>query len=223
MRTWLLVFALLLCAGSLSAQRYDYAYKDSIPFPEDQDWYVDRQHSRFWIKTDSGWSVAEVAHVRNARPWEGNYYVSVGDMKCLVSPEARILFGPSHWIRKHGDLFVGYVCGKGTYLMTQVGDTLAFSPGGEDKSLRGASPEINGEPALCLALYHLGVRRYRSDRIKAWGMINGRGKWIIPPDYDEPFTFENGIARVILKGEERWIDETGIEILPRPAAIDVGK
>lgn len=208
-----------MCAISLSAQRYDYVFKDSIPFPEDQNWFVDRPHHRFWVKVDTGWTMARVSSVRHARPWNDNYYVSVGDMKCLVSPQADVLFGPSHWIRKHGDLLVGFVCGKGTYLLTTSGDTLAFLPGHEEKSLRGVSPQVNGEPALCLALYNTGIRKFRRDRIKAWGMINGQGKWIIPPDYDEPFTFTNGSARTLLKGQERWINEQGLEI---PAPIEQG-
>lgn len=45
-----------------------------------------------------------------------------------------------------------------------------------------------------------------------WGVFAGNGRWVIPPIYDLPFTFVNGIAEVQYYGRTLKINENGEEV-----------
>ncbi len=45
--------------------------------------------------------------------------------------------------------------------------------------------------------------------MRSWGILSDGGIWLIPPDYDAPITFEDGIAVVSRYGQRYKINETG--------------
>ncbi|MCP4520737.1 MAG: WG repeat-containing protein [Cytophagales bacterium] len=70
----------------------------------------------------------------------------------------------------------------------------------------------NGLAAFCEGC----EKEYMGDEIEyingKWGVIDKRGKEVIPAKYDDAFYFENGSAKVFLGGKEITIDKTGTEI-----------
>ncbi|MEM6273189.1 MAG: WG repeat-containing protein [Bacteroidota bacterium] len=217
MRTLLLITLLVATAGLATGQRWNRVFKDSIPFPEDKNYFADRRHARFWLRTDTGWQMLKIPHVHHAYEWEGKFLVKTGDMRALVDPDGRVLYGPSHYIRKHGDLFLGFVCGKGSYLQTDAGDTLAFIPGHPgDRLVRKPAGMIDSAYVYCLAKYYPELASFRHDEIHTYGLIDGQGNWRIPPKYDAPFRLEEGVAQVQYKGEKFWIDASGKRVSAPP-------
>ena len=70
---------------------------------------------------------------------------------------------------------------------------------------------VNDMEAFCLP--QLAPNFYQCTGLKPdyqnWGMLGTNGQWIIAPQYDDPFTFENGIANVRYYGQKRKINEKG--------------
>jgi hypothetical protein len=48
-----------------------------------------------------------------------------------------------------------------------------------------------------------------SDKFTNWGVLGTNGQWLIPPQYDEPIHFKNGVADVVYYGQKRKINEKG--------------
>lgn len=87
------------------------------------------------------------------------------------------------------------------------------------RNLPGAQMElkpqqVDGKTAFCI-LDNLDRMPYWVDKETArfWGLLGSNGQWIIPPMFDEPFTFKNGVATVVKYGVVFQINEQG-EFLP---------
>jgi hypothetical protein len=69
---------------------------------------------------------------------------------------------------------------------------------------------VQNQEAYCAPDYipkfnHLGEENpYRN-----WGMLGTNGKWIVPPIFDAPFKFVNGLAEVLYYGQKHKINEKG--------------
>lgn len=50
---------------------------------------------------------------------------------------------------------------------------------------------------------------YLREDYRNWGLMDGKGRWIIDPIYDKPFKFQDGIAKVEKYGRKMRIDAKG--------------
>lgn len=72
-----------------------------------------------------------------------------------------------------------------------------------------ASDTVQGIPAFCFPDYLAANDTVDCDTLRAFGMFGTNGKWLIAPQYDAPFHFENGAAEVLQQGQRRKINEQG--------------
>lgn len=64
--------------------------------------------------------------------------------------------------------------------------------------------------AVCASIAHQRMPRWvPCQEIHEWGMYGGSGRWLIPPIFDGPFHFQNGMAEVLYYGQQRKINEKG--------------
>lgn len=70
--------------------------------------------------------------------------------------------------------------------------------------------QVAGQTAFCI-LDNLGRLPLWVDKetSRFWGLLGSNGQWIIPPMFDEPFIFENGLAKVKRYGQDFVINEQG--------------
>jgi hypothetical protein len=69
---------------------------------------------------------------------------------------------------------------------------------------------VLGKIAFCAAKYVGEEWKYWDcSAIGNWGMLDGYGKWVIDPKFDDFFYFDDGIAEVVYRGKWRKINEQG--------------
>jgi hypothetical protein len=69
--------------------------------------------------------------------------------------------------------------------------------------------QLKGETVFCIPQYFDESLQFSCDELHTWGMLGEKGKWVIPAQFDEPFSFVDGIAAVKYKGRDRRINEKG--------------
>lgn len=68
---------------------------------------------------------------------------------------------------------------------------------------------LDGHRVYCLPQV-LDVRKtYQREDYRNWGLMDGKGRWIIDPIYDKPFKFQDGLAKVEKYGRKMRIDVKG--------------
>ncbi len=91
------------------------------------------------------------------------------------------------------------------FLIAANGDTLATFSG----CYAGPPEIVDGRLAVSVADLPKELPGTLCWELTTWGMIDEVGHWVIPPKFDAPFHFENGIAEVIYYGQKRKINEKG--------------
>lgn len=62
---------------------------------------------------------------------------------------------------------------------------------------------------------------YKKDKNGKYGFVNGQGKWVISPQFDDAWGFNDGIARIKLKSKYGYIKMDGSYLL-EPQFDDIG-
>lgn len=69
---------------------------------------------------------------------------------------------------------------------------------------------IGGEVCFCTARFVGRVlEQFYCKDMRNWGMMNGKGQWLIEPQFDAPFYFQDGFAEVVYYGQKRKINAQG--------------
>ena len=68
---------------------------------------------------------------------------------------------------------------------------------------------LNGQRVYCLPQVVDSRKIYQREDYRNWGLMDGKGRWIIDPIYDKPFKFQDGIAKVEKYGRKMRIDAKG--------------
>lgn len=120
------------------------------------------------------------------------------------------------------DTFIGYdslVCARWRNADVLIDARVKPDVENRVRSLDGVQMELKpqqvaGQTAFCI-LDNLDQLPYwvTQETARFWGLLGSNGQWIIPPMFDEPFTFKNGVATVVKYGVVYRINEQG-EFLP---------
>lgn len=108
---------------------------------------------------------------------------------------------------------------SGTYVHTLFGSQQLRKGGFIDKTGRVVIPFKFTElviASICKFKDGLAPEGYSNDHIGAnhMGYINKKGKYVVPPIYDETESFENGLGRVCLNDKYGYVNTKGVLVIP---------
>lgn len=90
------------------------------------------------------------------------------------------------------------------------GDLLTHYNGDYFGCIRGFQSQfVQGMEAFCLPRTFIGDDDFECKDIHTWGLLGSNGRWLVTPEYDEPFEFRNGMAEAKKYGKAIKINEKG--------------
>lgn len=187
------------------------------PNPQENEWFYDTLRHRLDRWSENGWTPmdkrvdsAGACHVwvwsvsdGNLRIWD-RHGVMVNDfpqhLECLDSMIVLEIQDYSHAIPQSSNLKLYDMSGKER-------QAIALEVGRQE----WRSIPLDGRKGLLLAeidfLPKRGILPFLEYR--NWGVYGGNFRWLIPPIYDEPIRFVNGVAEVTTYGKRQRINEKG--------------
>ncbi len=75
--------------------------------------------------------------------------------------------------------------------------------------IAGEPETVQGIKAFCLPDFQASFDSVPCDSLHAFGMFGYNGHWLIAPQYEEAFQFQDGVAEVVYQGQRRKINEQG--------------
>ncbi len=172
-------------------------------------WYLDTQHHTAWTDLDLEWTELGLLGVKDMYP-AGTMIVVQSDLGySLLGPYAEYIWAAPH-LRLTDSLVMAWDS-VATMIFLLNGRQLHPENGFDARcwNVDGPPATVQGMPAHCLPDFQAAHDSVSCDSVRAWGMFGHNGHWLVPPQYDAPFQFENGVAEVVYDGQKRKINERG--------------
>jgi hypothetical protein len=172
-------------------------------------WYFDTVHHTAWTDIDLEWNDLGIVDVQEMSS-AGHIIIIRSKLGySLLSDFAEYLWAAPH-VRVTDSLVLAW-----DSITTHI-YTLAGGQYHPEHGFKAACWPIDGEPetvqsmpAYCLPDFLAANDSVECDSLHAYGMFGLHGHWLIAPQYERPFHFENGIAEVLLQGQRRKINDHG--------------
>ena len=146
---------------------------------------------------------------------QGLVWIPIRDNHTLATITGKILIRDARMVANNGKVFVGMSNFRDFFAVTVTGDTLSYYPfmfqgrHGLFGDPEWSHDKEGNETFDVLPQYNPALSNIRFSNWHNWGMVNSEGAWVIPPIYDGPFYFEDGLAVVTYYGEKRVINLKG--------------
>jgi hypothetical protein len=172
-------------------------------------WYFDTAGHTAWTDLDLEWTELGIQNVSEM--------YAAGTMIIVHSTLGYSILGPYGeyiWASTHlrvTDSLVMAWDSSATQIFLLTGRQLHPENGFNAQCWRvdGTPETVQGISAYCLPDFQNASSTISCDSLHAYGMFGFNGHWLIPPQYDTPFTFVNGVAEVSQNGNRRKINEKG--------------
>lgn len=168
-------------------------------------WYLDTLNHQAYNLKSRGWSHSYDKQVFKMTDCSGMVTLETDHQIRSVSYSGRSI-----------GVWTGYDCGDG--LNRMVYNSLNFFYRdttflGRNWNFTGTEATrtqyLRGDTVYCATAFPSIIGWAINQNIRAWGLLDRHGNWIVEPKFDEPFFFKGGIADVVYYGEKRKINEKG--------------
>lgn len=172
-------------------------------------WYFDANHHIAWANDGLEWQDLGIVNVREMYA-AGNIVVIRSELGySLLSNIAEYLWAAPH-IRVTDSLVLAWDS-MTTHIYTILGGQYHPEHGFKAACwpVDGRPDTVLGKEGFCLPDFNQANDSVLCNDLRLYGIFGLNGHWLIPPRYDAPFTFQQGVADVILAGQHRKINELG--------------
>ncbi len=172
-------------------------------------WYLNTAHHTVWHDLDLEWldvGIEGVTELYSA----GQIVIARSQLGySLLSPFAEYIWAAPHLRVTDSTIMAWDSLYSHIYLLTgrQLHPEHGFNV--QCWPIDGAPETVQGIPAFCLPDFQAAHDSVDCDSLHAYGMFGYNGHWLIVPQYDGAFHFDNGIAEVNHLGQRRKINERG--------------
>lgn len=173
--------------------------------PDPGQWHFDQTMHKAWHYHDDAWQPFPCNDCRSMTFCNGHVILKNGFSYMLADAAGRVVVAKAPEIKCMDGFVIVSNVNRINYLIDQSGDTVSALV----NNCRISRDTVRGEGVYCFPQYIQGLERYNCFDLKNWGMMNATGQWLIEPQFDKPFHFEDGVARVVFKGQHYEIDEQG--------------
>lgn len=207
----LALLMLLLAPRHLSAQNMDLVVHAAAEPPKDPltyTWFHNTSDKTVSLFTGKVWEKI-ATDVSELKACQGYVFLERRGQKLVYDPDG----GSSVKVNEYAcfDYLVCIRAGnlvvfRGTNERTLVKVTVnAWKP-----CIRLSEPDtLEGEIVYCVPQWVEGMKETNCDAFRNWGMLSVDGRWKIAPQFDQPFRFDHGIAKVEHYGRQFEINEKG--------------
>ena len=201
------IFALvMLVSASLQAQIVIVEGNAKPTGTPQADYFFDTLAHRVWVKRNSNWMQSFDSNVTRVVECNGAVLLQTDHSLRLVSKSWRPLVSATAFECLDDITILHY---EKTIQIIYVDSTF------KARNWFQISPELQGKvmlggkPAYCHTVFDFKGSFWFGEAVHGWGMFGTNGQWLIPPIFDAPFVFKNGVAEVYYYGQKFKINEQG--------------
>lgn len=204
------IASLFILAGcpSLLGQVELYIDEQKPSNPSENAWYCNPfKELKIEFFVHGAWQAQPYLCSETPRVWHGFLLISNGDDRTVVKGDGTLLIDRGLFLFAKDSIFGAYDAKDDWLVLNMAGDTLARYKVVDTGPLQWFN--LAGERGACFPQYETGYPDLWDIDIHNWGILGTKGKWLIPPKFDAPFSFSHGFATVLYYGKPRTINTKG--------------